>query len=79
MFDYFVNIRVQAWIRTGYLRRVGVLADFKENVWLLRESEQIGKDLIIFKFLSIVNCLGYISRASAAEKQTKKSTSLYSR
>lgn len=40
MFDYFVNIRVQAWIRTEYLRRVGVLADFKENVWLLRESEQ---------------------------------------
>ena len=32
----------------------------------------IGKDLIIFKFLSIVNCLGYISRASAAEKNTKK-------
>lgn len=53
MFDYFVNIRVQAWIRTGYLRRVGVLADFKENVWLLRESEQIGKDLIIFKFCQL--------------------------
>ena len=38
MFDYFVNIRAQAWIRTAYLRRV--LADFKENVWLLTESEQ---------------------------------------